>query len=218
MASTPADESTSTPGGEPASAPRDQRRYAHLACDGHSIFLQIRRRKDDKPNKPGPCQPSKNTDTEAVPNEIPDDCNMATEAVSGWNTERLWDEYRIGPEQDWIWPPDVLNSLPNGITRESQDNYQEMITEISQRRIALPKDFTLRYKDYLDVCSKRYGNSRTTSFKASKGNLWASAVLAWGALEEGERKWQGTQPWGTTQIAWIYEISESACETKSWER
>jgi len=27
-----------------------------------------------------------------------------------------------------------------------------------------------------------------------------------------------TRPWGTTQIAWIYEIPERASETKSWER
>jgi len=37
-----------------------------------------------------------------------------------------------------------MNSPPNGITRDSRDNYQEMITEISQRRISLRKDFTWR--------------------------------------------------------------------------
>jgi len=60
---------------------------------------------------------------------------------------------------------------------------------------------------------QRYGNSRTTPFNASKENSRGRAP--W---EEGERKWQGTQPWGTTQIAWIYEISERGSETKSWER
>ena len=54
MASTGTDESTSTTGGEPASAPRDLRRYAHLAYDGRPIYLQICRRKDDKPTKLDP--------------------------------------------------------------------------------------------------------------------------------------------------------------------
>jgi len=58
-----------------------------------------------------------NTATETVPNEIP---NRAT-------------------ERGRIWPPSVPNSLPNGTMRESRDNYQEMITEISQRRISLPR-------------------------------------------------------------------------------
>jgi len=41
-------------------------------------------------------------------------------------------------------------------------------------------------------------------------------------LEERRKRVRGndkvTRPWGTTQIAWIYEISERASETKSWER
>jgi hypothetical protein len=37
-------------------------------------------------------------------------------------------------ERDWIWPPSILNGLPNGATRDSRDNYQKRITEISQRR------------------------------------------------------------------------------------
>jgi len=81
MASTPTDESTSTPGGEPASAPCDLRRYAHLAYDGRPLYLQIRQRQDDKPYEPDRCQTSANTDTEAVPNEIPNNSNMAIEAV-----------------------------------------------------------------------------------------------------------------------------------------
>jgi len=47
------------------------------------------------------------------------------------NTERLWYVSRIGSERDWIWPPDILNSLQNGITRDSQDDYQDIITAIS---------------------------------------------------------------------------------------
>jgi len=81
MARTPTDESTSTPGREPASAPRDLRQYAHVAYDGHPMYLQIHRRKDDKPNEPDPCRTSANTDTEVVPNAIPNHCNRATEAV-----------------------------------------------------------------------------------------------------------------------------------------
>jgi len=47
IASTPTDESTSTPGGEPVSAPRDLRRSAHLAYDGRRVQLQVHRRDDD---------------------------------------------------------------------------------------------------------------------------------------------------------------------------
>jgi hypothetical protein len=43
--------------------------------------LQILWRKEDKPNEPDPCRTSANTDTEAVPNEMPNDCNMAIEEV-----------------------------------------------------------------------------------------------------------------------------------------
>ena len=50
MASTPTDESTSTPGGEPASAPRDLRRQAHLAYDGRPAYLQVHRRDDERIN------------------------------------------------------------------------------------------------------------------------------------------------------------------------
>ena len=36
--------------------------------------------------------------------------------------------------------------------------------------------------------------------------------------KSGKTQWQGTRPWGTTQIKWIYELSETASETKSWEK
>jgi len=65
-----------------------------------------------------------------------------------WDTERLRYGYRIGPERDWIWPPNVLSSLPNGVTRESHVNYQEMITDISLQRISLLNDFTLRSRGF----------------------------------------------------------------------
>jgi len=52
--------------------------------------------------------------------------------------------YWSSSEGDWKWPPSVPNSLPNGIKRDSWDNNQEMMTEISQRQISLPKDFTWR--------------------------------------------------------------------------
>jgi len=58
-------------------------------------------------------------------NEISNDSNTATEAVPNAIVN-------------------ILNSLMNGIKRDSQDNYQEMITAISHRRISLPKDFTWR--------------------------------------------------------------------------
>jgi len=44
-----------------------------------------------------------------------------------------------------------------------------MITEISQQRITPPKHLTLRYKGYVDVCSKIYGNSRTAPSRYPKG-------------------------------------------------
>jgi len=37
--------------------------------------------RDDQSNEPDPYRTRANTYTEAVPNEIPNDCNMATEAV-----------------------------------------------------------------------------------------------------------------------------------------
>jgi hypothetical protein len=62
------------------------------------------------------------------------------------DTERPRYGYRIGPKGDRKSQPGVLNSLPNsipnGITRDSQDKYQEMMTEISQGQTSLPKDFT----------------------------------------------------------------------------
>jgi hypothetical protein len=60
---------------------------------------------------------------------------------------------------------------------------------------------------------QRYGNSHTAPFKASKGTP-----------EEGRRRksvrgnGRVTRLCGTTQIAWIFEISERASETNSWER
>jgi len=41
----------------------------------------------------------------------------------------------------------------------------------------------------------------------SGGNMLAIGVLAPGGSEEGEKVWKGTQPWGTTQIGWIYQRS-----------
>jgi len=60
------------------------------------------------------------TRAEAVPNEIPNECKNG---------------YRIGPEGDGRWPP----SVPNGITKNSRGNYQEIFTEISQRPISLSR-------------------------------------------------------------------------------
>jgi len=52
-------------------------------------------------------------------------------------------------EQDWIGPLSPQNGLPNGITRGSRDNFQTIITEISQRRISLIKDFTWRSTEWI---------------------------------------------------------------------
>jgi hypothetical protein len=76
-----------------------------------------------------------------------------------------------------------MNNLSNGITRESQENQQEIITEISQRWIVLPNDFTLKYTDNVDLSSKRYGNSRSAAFKVFRGNSSGRVVLAHGVLE-----------------------------------
>ena len=48
----------------------------------------------------------------------------------------------------------------------------EMVTDdgvASQHNIKIHR-ILVRYKDYVDVCSKRYANSHTAPFKASKGN------------------------------------------------
>jgi len=90
---------------------------------------------------------------EAVPNEIPNDCDMATKLVPReieqedyrepnrtkplmeMLTERYTERNAEPPyERPTKCSPSVPNSLPNGITRDSRENYQEMITEISQRR------------------------------------------------------------------------------------
>ena len=58
---------------------------------------------------------------DAVPNEMPNNCHMATELI----------------------PKEMENDKPcvlNGITKNCRDNYQEIITEILQRQISLPKD------------------------------------------------------------------------------
>jgi len=56
-------------------------------------------------------------------------------------------------EQDWIWPLNILNGLPNDITRDSQDNYQEITTEMSQQLISLLKDITWKWEDYQEPYS-----------------------------------------------------------------
>jgi len=68
---------------------------------------------------------------EAVPNEIPNDCDMATKLVPR-EIER--EDYRE-PNRTQPLMEMFTECLPNGITRESRDNYQQMITEIWQQRI-----------------------------------------------------------------------------------
>jgi len=76
----------------------------------------------------------------------------------------------------------------------------------------------VRYKDYVDVCSKDMPTLAPHLSRHAKGireeeRFW---------LEESMKSVRGNERvpghGGTTQIAWIYEISERASETKSWGR
>ena len=122
MASTPTGESSSsTPWRAREHTSRLETISAPSIRQTSSIPANAQER-DDKSNEPDPCRTSWNAATETVLNEIPNR-----------NTNR-----------DWIWPPSVPNSLPNGIMRDSRENNQEMITETSQRRISLLEDFRWR--------------------------------------------------------------------------
>jgi hypothetical protein len=48
-----------------------------------------------------------------------------------------------------IFSQRVLNSLLNAITSDSRDNYNMMITKITQQRISLPQDFTWALRRFL---------------------------------------------------------------------
>jgi len=98
---------------------------------------------DDKSNEPDPCQ-TRAIDYRSSSEQDIKRLQYGNRSCSERDTERLRYGYRIGLDRDWIWLPSVLNSLPNGITRDTQDNYHEIITEISQGQISLPKDFTWR--------------------------------------------------------------------------
>jgi len=63
--------------------------------------------------------------------------------------------------------------------------------------------------------SKRHSS---TCLTVTEENSLESAVLVGGALEEGEQRWHLTGLCETTQIVWMYEISDRASETKTWER
>ena len=75
---------------------------------------------------------------------MPNESKYGKRSSSEQDTQWLRHDYWIRPARHWIWPPRILNSLPNGITRVSRDNYHEMIMEISQWRRSLPKDFPWR--------------------------------------------------------------------------
>jgi len=83
-----------------------------------------------------------NMATEAVPNEIPSDSHMATKAIRNERPNNGDLATKLIQNEIGFWLLNIVNSLPTGITRDSRDNYQEMITEISQWRISLPEDFT----------------------------------------------------------------------------
>jgi len=109
------------------SAPSDLRRSAHLAYDGRQVSLQVHQRDDDIIN---------------LAWSMPYKCKYEYRSNSERDSE--WLRYRnpIGPGRNWIWLPNVLNSLPNGITKDSRENYQEMTTGISPRRILLSNNMT----------------------------------------------------------------------------
>jgi len=65
-----------------------------------------------------------NMTMEAIPNEIPINCDMATNLI-------------LITIQNDQWAYQIV--YLNGITRDSQDNYQEMITEIPAGQISQPK-------------------------------------------------------------------------------
>jgi hypothetical protein len=57
---------------------------------------------DDTSNEPDPCQKSANKNTDALPNEIPNDCDMTTELVPKEieNDFRLyWIVYRMASQE-----------------------------------------------------------------------------------------------------------------------
>jgi hypothetical protein len=114
MASTPSDKSKSTPGGEPASTPRDLRQYAHQTYDRRPVYLQMRQRTDDKPNEYDPCPTCANTDTEALSNEIGNNWNMATYIIA-------------------MQTPNVCN-MANETVRNAIPNNCDMATELVLNR------------------------------------------------------------------------------------
>jgi len=74
-----------------------------------------------------------NTATETLPTEIQHNDNMTTE----------WD-HRMGPPTKIELDHQVYRIVYRMASRDSQDNYQEIITVISQRKMSLPKDFIWR--------------------------------------------------------------------------
>jgi len=74
------------------------------------------------------------------------ECKNGHQSSSKLDTEWLRYGYRIGPKGNQKSPLSEPNSLPTGIPRGTQGKDQEMITEISKRRISLPKVFTGRLR------------------------------------------------------------------------
>jgi len=76
---------------------------------------------------PKPCRTSANTDTEIVPNEIPNDCNMATEAVlnkipndCNMATEAVPKQFRMRYRWTAIWLPNWSQTRLNMTTERTE--------------------------------------------------------------------------------------------------
>jgi len=80
-----------------------------------------------------------------------------------------------------------MNNLPNGITRQSRYNYQQRITEFSQRWISLPKYFTRRFSGHQETLTERHTEltanppyrKPTKWLPTSKGISYRSCLLRW---------------------------------------
>jgi len=139
--------------------------------------------------------------------------------------DELSDPANLGPLPISTLPKHA--TMQTRLTRIGTDIVNvEMVTDDGGRIPAQYQDFTI---SRFVVCS---WDRRTMWTNAAK--TWQTPAprlsrhpngiqqeeLFW--LEEGRKTDRGndrvTRIWGTTQIAWIYEISERASETKSWER
>jgi len=124
------------------------------------------------------------------------------------DTELLRHGYRMGPKWDWKWPPIVPNSLLNGIKRDRQDKYQDMMTAMSQWQISLLKDFTWRL-------NQRIARSATLP------SHWPRHLLD-GEPNNQQRSPNGILNWMPTQnsrdqLGDYRELNEYSTESSYWD-